>query len=178
MMYIIAGNINGLDKIKAFYDGAVRLQCPVMMGILLERWILLFLQDIAVNMHSFIMFMDRNTGEGKISLRVNHTINYTNPDDQINALNEHDHIIGIPVNKWNTGFDFLYMKFNEDNNVIVDMSFYQVTVAKSHKYNMKAMNAILDAFRESSQFTSFVVMIFFVNHSRGETMSLGTVTYE
>ena len=99
MMYIIAGNINGLDEIKAFYNGAVRLQCPVMMDILLERWILLFLQDIAVNMHSFIMFMDRDTGEGKISLRVNHTINYTNPDDLINALNEHDHIIGIPVNK-------------------------------------------------------------------------------
>ena len=122
------------------------------------------------------VYMDRNTGEGKISLRVNHTINYTNPDDLINALNAHDHIIGIPVNKWNTGFDFLYMKFHQDN--VVDMSFYQVTVAKSHKYNMKAMNAILDAFRESGQFTSFVVMIFFVNHSRGETMSLGTVTYE
>ena len=76
----------------------------------------------------------------------------------------------------NTGFDFLYMKFHQDN--VVDMSFYQVTVAKSHKYNMKAMNAILDAFRESGQFISFVVMIFFVNHSRGKTMSLGTVTYE
>ena len=37
MMYIIAGKINGLDEIKAFYDGAVRLQSPVMMGILLER---------------------------------------------------------------------------------------------------------------------------------------------
>ena len=69
------------------------------------------------------------------------------------------------------------MKLYEDN-IIVDMSFYQVTVAKSHKYNMKAMNAILDAFRESGQFTSFVVTIFFVNHSRGKTMSLGTVTYE
>ena len=176
MMYIIAGKINGLDEIKAFYDGTIRLQCPVMMGILLERWILLVLQDIAVNMHHFIMYMDRDTGEGKISLRVNHTINYTNPDDLINALNAHDNIIGIPVNKWNTGFDFLYMKFHKDN--VVDMSFYQVTVAKSHKYNMKAMNAILDAFRESGQFKSFVVAIFFVNHSRGETMSLGTVTYE
>ena len=169
MMYIIAGNINGLDEIKAFYDGAIRLQCPVMIGILLERCILLFLQDIAVNMHSF-MFTDRNTGEGKISLRVNHTINYTNPDDLINAMNEHDHIIGIPVNKWNTGFDFLCMKLHEDN-VTVDMSFYQVTVAKSHKYSMKAMNAILDAFRESGQFTLFVVMIFFVNHSRGKSTS-------
>ena len=99
MMYIIAGNINGLDEIKAFYDDTVRLQCPVMMGILLERWILLFLQDIAVNIHRFVMFTDRNTGEGKISLRVDHTINYTNPDDLINALNEHDHIIGISVNK-------------------------------------------------------------------------------
>ena len=122
------------------------------------------------------MYTDRDTGEGKISLRVNHTINYTNPDDLINALNAHDNIISIPVNKWNTGFDFLYMKFHKDN--VVDMSFYQVTVAKSHKYNMKAMNAILDAFRESSQFKSFVVVIFFVNHSRGETTSLGTVTYE
>ena len=97
-------------------------------------------------MHHFIMYMDRDTGEGKISLRVNHTINnYTNPDDLINMLNAHDNIIGIPVNKWNTGFDFLYMKFHKDN--VVDMSFYQDTVAKSHKYNMKAMNAILDAFR-------------------------------
>ena len=77
-MYIIAGKIKGLDEIKAFYNGAVRLQCPVMTGILLERWILLVLQDIAVNMHHFIMYTDRNTGEGKISLRVNHTINYTN----------------------------------------------------------------------------------------------------
>ena len=127
-------------------------------------------------MHSFILFTDRDTGEGKISLRVNHTINCTNPDDLINALNEHDHIIGIPANKWNTGFDFLYMKFYQDN--MVDMSFYQVTVAKSHKYNKKAMNAILDAFKESSQFISFVVMIFFVNNSRGKTTSLGTVTYD
>ena len=165
-----------MDEIKAFYNGAVRLQCPVMMGILLERWILLVLQDIAVNMHYFVMYTDRNTGEGKISLRVKHTINYTNPDDLINALNAHDNIIGIPVNKWNIGFDFLYMKFHKDN--VVDMSFYQVTVAKFQKYNMKAMNAILDAFRESGQFKSFVVAIFFVNHSRGKTMSLGTVTYE
>ena len=112
----------------------------------------------------------------RFSLRVNHTINYTNPDDLIDVLNAHDNIIGIPVNKWNTGFDFLYMKFCKDN--MVDMSFYQVTVAKSHKYNMKAMNAILDAFSESGQFKSFVVAISFVNHSRGETMSLGTVTYE
>ena len=176
MMYIIAGKINGLDEIKAFYDGAIRLQCPVMMGILLERWILLVLQDIAVNMHHFIMYMDRDTGEGKISLRVNHTINYTNPDDLIDVLNAHDNIIGIPVNKWNTGFDFLYMKFCKDK--LIEMSFYQVTVAKSHKDNMKAMNAILDAFRESGQFQSFVVAIFFVNHSRGDTTSLGTVTYE
>ena len=124
----------------------------------------------------FVMYMDRDTGEGKISLRVNHTINYTNPDDLINVLNAHDNIIGIPVNKWNTGFDFLYMKFHKDN--VIEMSFYQVTVAKSHKYNMKAMNAILDAFRESGQFKSFVVAIFFVNYSRGKTMSLGTVTYE
>ena len=175
-MYIIAGKINGLDEIKAFYDVAVRLQCPVMMGILLERWILLVLQDIAVNMHHFVMYMDRDTGEGKISLGVNHTINYTNPDDLTDALNAHDNIIGIPVNKWNTGFDFLYMKFHKDK--VIEMSFYQVTVAKSHKYNMKAMNAILDAFRESGQFKSFAVVIFFVNHSRGDTTSLGTVTYE
>ena len=127
-------------------------------------------------MHHFIMYTDRDTGEGKISLRVNHTINYTKPDDLIDALNAHDNIIGIPVNKWNTGFDFLYMKFHNDK--VIQMSFYQVTVAKSHKYNMKAMNAILDAFRESCQFQSFVVVIFFVNHSRGDTMSLGTVTYE
>ena len=176
MMYIIAGKINGLDEIKAFYDCAIRLQCPVMMGILLERWILLVLQDKAVNMHHFIMYMDRDTGEGKISLRVNYTINYTNPDDLIDALNAYDNIIGIPENKWNTGFDFLYMKFHNDK--VIEMSFYQVTVAKSHKYNMKAMNAILDAFRESGQFKSFVVVIFFVNHSIGDTMRLGTVTYE
>ena len=74
VMYIIAGKINGLDEIKASYDCAVRLQCPVMMGILLERWILLVLQDKAVNIHHFIMYTDRDTGEGKISLRVNYTI--------------------------------------------------------------------------------------------------------
>ena len=44
---------------------------------------------------------------------------------------------------------------------------------------MKAMNAILDAFKRGpGQFKSLVVAIFFVNHSRGETTSLGTVTYE
>ena len=94
MMYIIAGKINGMNEIKAFYDGTVRLQCAVMMGILLERWILLVLQDKAVNMHHFIMYTDRDTGEGKISLRVNYTINYTNQDDLINVLNAHDNIIG------------------------------------------------------------------------------------
>ena len=140
VMYIIAGNINGLDKIKAFYNCAIKLHCPVMMGILLGRWILLVLQDKAVNMCHFIMYMDRDTGEGKILLRVNYTMNYTNPDDLIDALNTYDNIIGIPENKWNTGFDFLYMKFRKDK--VIQMSFYQVTVAKSHKYNMKAMNAI------------------------------------
>ena len=91
-------------------------------------------------------------------------------------MNAYDDIIGIPENKWNTGFDFLYMKFHNDK--VIEMSFYQVTVAKSHKYNMKAMNAILDAFRECGNFESFVVVIFFVNHSIGDTMRLGTVTYE
>ena len=68
------------------------------------------------------------------------------------------------------------MKFHNDK--VIEMSFYQITVAKSHKYNMKAMNAILDAFRESGQFQSFVVVIFFVNHSIGDTTRLGTVSYE
>ena len=175
-MYIIAGKIDGLDEIKAFYNCAIRLHCPVMMGILLERWILLVLQDKAVTMCHFIMYMDRDTGEGKISLRVNYTINYTNPDDLIDALNTYDNIIGIPEDQWNTGFDFLYMKFHNDK--VIQMSFYQVTVAKSHTYNMKAMNAILDAFRECGHFKLFVVEIFFVNHSKGDTMRLGTVSYE
>ena len=131
MMYIIAGKIDGrLDEIKAFYDCTVRLCSPVMMGILLERWILLVLQDKAVNMCHFVMYMDRDTGEGKISLRVNYTINYTNPDDLIDALNTYDNIIGIPEDQWNTGYDFLYMKFHNDK--VIQMSFYQVTVAKSH----------------------------------------------
>ena len=176
MMYIIAGKINGLDEIKAFYDCTIRLHCPVMMGILLERWILLVLQDKAVNMHHFVMYTDRDTGEGKISLRVIYTINYTNPDDLIDALNTYGNIIGIPEVQWNTEFDFLYMKFHNDK--VIQMSFYQVTVAKSHRYNMKAMNAILDAFRECGHFELFVVEIFFVNHSKGNTMRLGTVTYE
>ena len=176
MMYIIAGKIDGLDEIKAFYDCPIQLRCPVMMGILLERWILLVLQDKAVKMHHFVMYTDSDTVEGKTSLRVNYTITYNNPEDLINSLNTYDHIIGIPQDQWNTGFDFLYMKFHD--NKVIQMSFYQVTVAKSHTYNMKAMNAILDAFRGCGQFESFVVDIFFVNHSKGDKMRLGTVSYE
>ena len=58
------------------------------------------------------------------------------------------------------------------------MAFYQVTVAQSHTYNMKAMNAILDAFRRCGKFNLFVVEIFFVNHSKGNKTRLGTVSYE
>ena len=58
------------------------------------------------------------------------------------------------------------------------MSFYQVTVAQSHNYNMKAMNAILDAFRTSDKFDLFVVEVFFVNHSKGHITNLGAVSYE
>ena len=58
------------------------------------------------------------------------------------------------------------------------MAFYQVTVAQSHTYKMKAMNAILDAFRTSDKFNLFVVEIFFVNHSKGHNTTLGAVSYE
>ena len=75
-------------------------------------------------MHHFIMYTDRDTGEGKISLRANYTINYTNPDDLIDALNAYDNIIGIPENKWNTGFDFLYMKFHNDKVIHVILPGY------------------------------------------------------
>ena len=120
------------DKIKAFYDCTIWLCSPVMTGILLERWILLVLQDKAVKMHHFVMYTDRDTVEGKTSLRVNYTITYNNPEDLINLLNTYDHKIGIPQDQWNTGFDFLYMKFRD--NKVIQMSFYQVTVAKSHMY--------------------------------------------
>ena len=58
------------------------------------------------------------------------------------------------------------------------MAFYQVTVAQSHTYNMKAMNAILDAFRTSQKFDLFVVEIFFMNHSKGHNTKLGPVSYK
>ena len=58
------------------------------------------------------------------------------------------------------------------------MAFYQVTVAQSHNYNMKAMNAILDAFRASNNFNLFVVEVFFVNDSKGTITNLGAVSYK
>ena len=169
-MYITAGKLDGLDEIKAFYDFAVWICSPVMTGILLERWILLVLQNKAVKMHHFIMYTNSDAIDGKTSLEVNNTINYNNPNELIDSLIKYDHIIGIPEDTCNPGFDFLYMKFHNDK--VIQMAFYQVTVA------MKAMNAILDAFRRCGKFDLFVVEIFFVNHSKGDKARLGTVSYE
>ena len=122
------------------------------------------------------MYTDSDTIDGKTSLKVNNTINYNNPNELIDSLIKYDHIIGIPEDTCNPGFDFLYMKFHNDK--VIQMAFYQVTVAQSHTYNMKAMNAILDAFRRCGKFDLFVVEIFFVNHSKGDKTRLGTVSYE
>ena len=176
-MYIIAGKLEGLNEIKAFYDCAVWLNSPVMRGILLERWILLVLEKKAVQMCHFVMYTDSKTIDGKTSLKVNNTITYENPNQLIDHLLKHDYIIGIPDDLYNPGYDFLYMRFCNNRKEIY-MGFYQVTVAKSHSYNMKAMNAILDAFRKSEKFTLFVVEIFFVNHSKGHNTALGAVSYE
>ena len=176
-MYIIAGKLEGLDKIKAFYNCAVQLNSPVMRGILLERWILLVLKKKAVQMCHFIMYTDSQTIDGKTSLKVNNTLTYKNPTELIDPLLEYDHIIGIPDDPYNPGYDFLYMKFHNNTKEIY-MAFYQVTVAQSHTYNMKAMNAILDAFRTSQKLNLFVVEIFFVNHSKGHNTKLGAVICE
>ena len=58
------------------------------------------------------------------------------------------------------------------------MAFYQVIVAQSHNYNIKTMNAILDAFGTSKKFDLFVVEVFFVNHSKGHIINLGAVSYK
>ena len=179
VVYAIAHKLKGLNEIKAFYDCAVQLESQVMRGILLERWILLVLQKKAVQMWHFVMYTDSQTIDGKNSLKVNHTITYKNPTELIDPLITFDHIIGIPYNAYNPGYDFLYMKFhNSNSNREIYMAFYQVTVAQSHTYNMKAMNVILDTFRTSDKLNLFVVEIFFVNHSKGCNTTLGAVSYE
>ena len=126
------------------------------------------------------MYTNSQTIDGRNSLKVNHTITYKNPTELINPLITFDHIIGIPYDTYTPGYDF-FCKFcnsNSNSNREIYMAFYQVTVAQSHTYNMKAMNAILDAFRTSDKFNLFVVEIFFVNHSKGHNATLGAVSYE
>ena len=79
-MYVIACKLEGLNKIKAFYDCAVWLESQVMRGILLERWILLVLEKKAVQMWHFVMYTSSQTIDGKNSLKVNHKITYKNPN--------------------------------------------------------------------------------------------------
>ena len=118
MMYIIAHKLQGLNEIKVFYECAVRMKSPVMRGILLERWILLVLEKNAVQMCHFVMYTNSNMVDGKTSLQVNNEVTYKNPDELIDHLLETDHIIGIPKDPNNPGYDFMYIRFHKNKEEI------------------------------------------------------------